>query len=68
MQITAVPILLNMTMPNHLYETLRLMSAFVYWHIPAWEEVSQYEPPTLPFNISVSELHLVSDQRPKYMF
>ena len=35
-QVTSIPILINMTMPMNLYETLRIFSSLVYWHIPAW--------------------------------
>ena len=56
MQVTALPILLNISMPIHLYESLRLMSSFVYAYIPAWNENPPYVQPRLPFGVAVDEL------------
>lgn len=35
-QLTALPILLNITLPAHVYESLRVMSQFVFISVPGW--------------------------------
>ena len=67
-QATAIPLLLNTTYPIHLYETLRVISAFIFHSIPQWGENPPYTPPTLPFKHAISEIQFFPNQEPGYMF
>ena len=55
-------------MPLNLYETLRIFSSLVYWHIPEWGQTEPYQPPELPYGIEPSQAYQYPDQIPPYMF
>ena len=71
MQITSTLILINTTLPIHLYSTLQVMASCVFTYVPSWEEDnSHYEQPSLPLGLEshTQAEFLYLNQVPPYMF
>ena len=71
MQATAIPILINMSLPMHLYSSLQIMASCVFRYVPPWNEGNEkFQQPAILYGLRINTEaeFLYPDQEPPYMF